>query len=326
MRIVILAVITVALLLGVIELAFRISGGFPVVETGMSSTEFQWKVQRAEAAKNIFVIGDSRIGWGFAERIFSEEIAKAQSANIVGFNAGLPGTSATSLVRYIVAKESKTKPGIMVINFSPGGFYFFPDYPVSPADKLKYQDILDDKIRIFLQERIYTFDREYTHLYKQFKEGKHPSKRDAVWMSRTVFPDGFINAHGQYNDGTPFDPAEYQLKNYEEILKRISSNQQTYLARKEAAVKTIQQAKDAGWKIVIIRLPVGPRMRQLEEQLPQQFRLETVAGELGLEYIDYNQDMRVNNLSTLDESHLTPESAREMARILALDLLDLLFK
>ena len=74
------------------------------------------------------------------------------------------------------------------------------------------------------------------------------------------------------------------------------------------------------WQIVMIRLPVGTQMREVEDKLPEALKPARLAAELHLPFIDYNQDARTRDFKTLDESHLTPDSARKIAPILAADL------
>jgi hypothetical protein len=65
-------------------------------------------------------------------------------------------------------------------------------------------------------------------------------------------------------------------------------------------------------------------MRALEERLPERWSPEALAAELGIPFLDYEGDPRAAGLRTQDESHLDPESARGMARLLARDLDELL--
>ena len=63
-----------------------------------------------------------------------------------------------------------------------------------------------------------------------------------------------------------------------------------------------------------------PEMRQLEEKLPKYLRPESIAHEASIQFIDYQFDSRTSCLSTMDESHLSPTSAINIAPILAQDI------
>jgi hypothetical protein len=72
--------------------------------------------------------------------------------------------------------------------------------------------------------------------------------------------------------------------------------------------------------VLLIRLPIGPRMVNLERSLVPEMSFEGTAASLQVPAVDYLRDPRAAALSTQDESHLAPDSARAFAKILADDL------
>ncbi len=58
----------------------------------------------------------------------------------------------------------------------------------------------------------------------------------------------------------------------------------------------------------------------MEAALPLELQPETLAKEMSIPYVDYGVTPEGQRLSTQDESHLTPDSARAAALILAKDV------
>ena len=82
----------------------------------------------------------------------------------------------------------------------------------------------------------------------------------------------------------------------------------------------IRDAENSGWRVVLVRFPLGSHLRQLEDSLPTELDASTLARELRIPYLDYSGDSRTAGLATLDGSHMTPVSAREFAPVLASDV------
>ena len=82
----------------------------------------------------------------------------------------------------------------------------------------------------------------------------------------------------------------------------------------------VREAVDKGWRVVLIRIPVGGQMLAMETALPEDLHLEAAARELNVLTVDYQYDPRLSGFTTVDESHLTPEAARRMAEVLADDV------
>ena len=58
----------------------------------------------------------------------------------------------------------------------------------------------------------------------------------------------------------------------------------------------------------------------MEAALPLELQPETLAKEMSIPYVDYGVTPEGQRLSTQDESHLTPDSARAAAPMLANDV------
>jgi hypothetical protein len=234
---------------------------------------------------------------------------------------GLAGGGASPILHYLrdhVSQHPATH-GMLVINYSPGFIYYFSN-GVSEENPNPKDVGLKRTIRYLLSS---IFTASIQSLPEDFKLlGKEAHRK--YWASRTVFPDGFVNAQLLSTDGKPFDAAQNQLDYYTSI---ILENSPARLAKanesRKSFVDSLKYFSTKNWQVVLIRLPIGKRMRALENKLPEAFKLEELATDLGLPFIDYNQDPRTQNLETLDESHLTPHAARLFARILASDLMRL---
>jgi hypothetical protein len=236
----------------------------------------------------------------------------------LAINAALPGISVESIVKYIL--NVSTDPGVLVINYSAASFYMVNNR-VEAIPDLKLQDFVDDKIITFLSSKIYIFDKGkplLDHFIEFIKKGTITPKID--WISRTKFSDGFFSATLCSNNNSVINLGQYQVKSYQEGIAKKLEQPEELKIRREEIIEIIRKAQRLGWTVVLVRLPIGENMEKVENQLPAEFRPEAIAKELSLRFIDYNHSMIPADIVTVDESHLTPDSARKFAVILAKDL------
>lgn len=317
MRSILCGVVISALLIGGLEYAYRRTGGVPSLVPGKTVFELQYRLQQTKADRVVYVIGDSRVDWGFGDRLFSRYIRKIMNADIQAVNAGLSAGSTRDIMNFIVKNHPNPKPGILIINFSPASFYHFKTEFGGFVSHIKRQDILDHRIANYLAEKIYTFGQKWRALYRHFQEYRRYGFRVQFgWFSRTLFPEGFVNAKGRNNDGTENipDPAYYR-----KLFMRIVKNLEYYMHRKKRTLRAIRRAKEAGWQVLMIRMPIGEEMALIESKLPDELLPVEIAHEAGLFFKDYEADPRTADLPS-DGSHLYPESARIMSKILAEDV------
>ena len=324
MRAIILAIGVSIAAISATELLFRATGGVPSIPLGKTPVEFQWKIKRAEPGQTIFVVGDSRIEWGFAEHVFNRELQSHGGKRMCAVNAGFPAASAASIVKYIL-QNHPGQPGVMAINFSPCSFFQFAGSPGNGVKTPKVQDLIDDRISCFMKERLWTYGRRPTVLLKHLGQTlNHSVQREVIWYGRTVFPEGFVRVKGRYNDGSVFDQRSWTLNAYRKMFDSLNKERDSYTKRKVELAQIIQEAREAGWKILLLRLPVGQEMLKLEGDLPKELSFAQVVAELGLPCLDYQADPRMEHFTTVDESHLTSESAREIAMLLSQDIWEFL--
>ena len=244
---------------------------------------------------------------------------------VSAINAGVPAASIVANMKYILKLQANRQPQAMVVNFSPVGFYQFQNFPGPQIPGLKIQDLLDDRLDSYLAEWLWTRGRP-EELADHFGAYWRTRKiwRAVTWVSRSTFADGFMNATLAYSDGSPMDAGAYQLLYFGEFVAGVRENPAAARLRRDEISGVIRAARAAGWTVVLVRFPIGARMRDLEAELPPDLRPDALALAVGVPFLDYTEDPRTAGLATLDESHLTPDSAREMARILAHDLFPLL--
>ena len=199
------------------------------------------------------------------------------------------------------------------------------NFPGPPIPGLKIQDLLDDRLDSYLAEWLWTRGRpeELSDYFVPYLR-TGIIRRGAGWVSRSSFPDGFMNATLNIRGGLPTDAAAYQLANFGQFVAEVRENPAAARLRRDEISGVIRAARAAGWTVVLVRFPIGARMRDLEAGLPPDLHPDALARDVGVGLLDYTEDPRTVGLATLDESHLTPDSAREMARILAHDLFPLL--
>jgi hypothetical protein len=321
MRAILGAIVFTGLILLGVEYGFRKSGGMPSIIPGKTPFEFQWKIQNTQAQRIIYVVGDSRVDWGFGDRLFSKVISGLQPADIKGFNAGLSAGSTRRIIEFILENHNSKEPGILVLNYSPAGFFHFNTSPGKALSAIKLQDFLDHRISLSLSEKLYSFGRGWRYLYHHFQQYfQNGYILQFGWFSRKLFSEGFVNAIGGYNDGSFYVP---DLGYYTDLFHRFGEKMDFYTGQKEKLFQVVREAMSLGWDVILIRLPIGKVMRNIESRLPEELLPEKIANRLKIPFIDYDSDPRTADLHT-DESHLTPDSARAMSHILAQDMVNYL--
>jgi hypothetical protein len=237
-------------------------------------------------------------------------------------NAGLPGTSVSSIIQLLLKPQVTPGPAILILNYSPAGFYHFGPRPARYAMDVKAQDYLDEKIRATIKQYLYTFDQPWRHVARRLSwlQKLHEIPRTVGFTGRRVYEDGFVNGFLGHSDGSTVDPASFQLDYYRSIVPHMKVEMSSSLLRKAEIYSLVRQAHSMGWMVALVRLPVGAMMREVEAALPLELQPEILATEMGIPYVDYGATPDGQRLATQDESHLTPDSARTMAVILANDI------
>ena len=279
---------------------------------GWTTEEYVEHASRVNLDRDVVILGDSRVGWGIAEKSITEAMHKLLgAADVTVFNLGLPGTSVAAEIDFLRRHQwtgRSANGGIMMIHYSPAGWYSFTGNIDQPTGTK--ESTIDRAARSVITTNS-SLLREDLGLSSQHER--------CYWSSRTVFPEGFVNGTRVCGGGRPFDKSLAQLDTYRSIF---SSRQFTSSAelRKRALIGKIRQLQADGWRVVMLRLPLGPRMRQVDESIAADLQGAVIAAELGVPFIDYVSDPRAAEVRTQDESHLTPDSALRLAPILAADL------
>jgi hypothetical protein len=302
------------------ETAYRLAGGLTSAIPGHTKVEFQHIARSAKPEKSVLVVGDSRVGWGFSPGAFDTALHAAGPADLKAVNAGLPGTGVAPTLRYLRKVFGKHRPACVVINYSTAGFYHFGADLIDPhASEITLQDISDDQMTTWLKMRSGTYQQPYEKIAKRIQVGFRPdAPREIDFVSRTVYPDGMINGRLAASDRKPIDAPAYQLESYRTIIDGLlTKHAERGPTRRAELVKLLGELKADGWNLRLVRLPTGRRMREVERQLPDALQPRAIATELEIPFHDYGDDSATADLATIDESHLTPESAREVSRHLA---------
>ncbi len=323
MKALLLAAVTAVTIIAAVEITFRQTGGVSNVPHGSTPIEFQWKLRHVQQERLTYFIGDSRVEWGFPEDTFNAECARHGACNLRGVSAAGPGSSAGAILRYVLDNH-QGPPGTLVLNYSPCSFYRFVEDPGPAKADLKLQDYLDDRLTTTLQEYLFTYGRRPSVTAKHFlsvlREGP---VQDVIFFNRG-YVSGVRRLDGRFNDGTPFDMRTYQLLAYRKMFSFMRNESHLHAKRREELVSLVGRARAQGWRILLIRIPIGDTLYAMEAALPEDVHLEYTARVLDIPLLDYQHDVRTQHLQTLDDSHLTPQSAQEMARILAEDLAQVL--
>jgi hypothetical protein len=313
---------TAAVLIAGTEVAYRMAGGLTSAIPGHTKVEFQQIARHVKPEQSVLVVGDSRVGWGFSPASFDTALRSAGRTDLKAVNAGLPGTGVVPTLRYLRKVFGKRRPALVVVNYSTAGFYHFGADLIDPhAGEITLQDISDDRMTTWLKARSGTYQQPYEKISKRLQVGFGSSApREIDFVARTVYPDGMINGTLAASDRKPVDLPAYQLESYATIIDKLIQQPERGRTRREELVKLLAELKADGWNLRLVRLPTGKRMRPIEDRLPAELQPATLANELQIPFHDYSEDSATADLATVDESHLTPESAREVSRRLAEEL------
>ena len=311
--ILVLAAATMLTLLGAESLhrAFAVPQSiFP----GWSSEEFETRVESIDPARDCVFVGDSRVGWGVADKLVTAALYKYPNAPARALNLGMAASGIDDILGYI-RRRVRGKGAVMMINYSPAAFFWFSstlEPPIKPTANaaLEISDrhtLVDRYFNMAITTDLHKIPADVSTFISAMQGEHRPPKK--YWESRTVFPEGFVNAHFVSEDGKPVDFAEYQLETYRDTF---------HAKQKPAALQNLANAfRKDGWNVVMFRLPIGPRMQALEDTLPLDLKPASVAAAAGVPLIDFQTDPRTRKFQTQDQSHLTPASARAIAPFLA---------
>lgn len=297
--------------------------GTPVEQIpGWTNAEYVERASKVKIDRDVVFLGDSRVGWGIAEKSITDELRKHGALDVTAFNLGLPGTSIEKEIDFLRLQWAgrSANGGIMMIHYSPTSWYSFKGTiaPLSDGGQGAKDTAIDRAFRSVVTTNPSLIKQDVQIIIHQGIKS-HNSK--CYWGARTVFAEGFVNGTLVCNDGLPFDKAQKQLDYYRSILTSREFKGPATAQRKATLFKKIRQLQADGWRIVMVRLPIGPRMRQIDESIATDLQGSAVAAELGVPFVDYLSSLAAADILTQDESHLTPDSARRIAPILAADMM-----
>lgn len=311
------------MLIGTAEAAFRWAGGAPDALPSRTPIDFQWKLGHAKVKSGVFVVGDSRVSAGFSEGQFDDALRAVGRGTYSGINAGMSASPIADVLHYVrLLRKAREPAGILVVNYSPMGFYHFKSTLVPPVvQQVSTQDWIDDRIDMWIKSRVFCWHRPGEAVYAAIRNrlaGK--PNPEVYWSDRTEYRDGLVSAHLKRNDGSPLRPDEYELDYYGTVCGELNANDPEVAERRSTILAEIAAARNDGWRVVLVRAPIGQRMLATEAVVPASLFALRVAADAHIPFWDYQHDVRLGMMTTLDESHLTPESARRFSRVLAEDV------
>lgn len=275
---------------------------------GWSDAEYDWRVTSVTRNDTAF-IGDSRVGWGLAEEVVTKELMARQISGRA-FNLGYGSGGLIELLDYLAARRME-RPRLLVLAVSPASLFDFTGSPSIPSNGV--HPLMDVHMKPVL-------DRFLPGGYRRIIQGLQsfwvPPPARLVWSNRVVHREGVVNAELRWTDDQPFDVGEYQLQSYAKIIASMPGASDRRI-RLIAKIRTLQAD---GWRVSMIRMPVGKRMRDIEMGIPETLSFRGIAEDAGVQLIDYTEDHRTRDLPTIDQSHLTVPAARDFAAIVARDL------
>jgi hypothetical protein len=284
------------------------------VAPGWTQKELRRRLADVEP-RDIVIIGDSRVGWGVADRLVTT-LLEQRGYHCRVRNLGVAGGGAREVLLSLgqqLLTERQIDRGVLVFAFSPAFAYAFSNGLGNQRGRVlnSVETALDTFFETFLVAAP-------SRLFEDIKWLWHP-RHISFWKSRQTFPEGFVNGRLAWSDGRPIDLDTYQIEEYREILGRITSHKAESEARGQAIVSSLLRFQMAGWEVRFIRMPVGSEMRKLESELVPEFGFAALRDRVRVPAVDYTIDLRTASLLTLDQSHLAPQSARAFANLLAAD-------
>ena len=136
---------------------------------------------------------------------------------------------------------------------------------------------------------------------------------DYTTATERLHPDGWL----EVNINT--DSAQVRARTARKLLdyRRLAATQHLSAGRLQALRQTVQLLQKHG-RVVLVRLPVGPSLLQLEQAYQPNFdaRMRRLASELAVPYLDYS----VQPYATTDGNHLQRTASTLFSLQLATDL------
>ena len=136
---------------------------------------------------------------------------------------------------------------------------------------------------------------------------------DFATATERLHPDGWL----EVNIG--FDPAQVRARTARKLLdyQQLAATQHLSAGRLAALRHTIEFLKPHG-RVVLVRLPVGPGLRALEQQYQPGFQrqMQQLAAAFAVQYLDYS----TAPYATTDGNHLQKEASAGFSQRLANDL------
>lgn len=301
------------LLFTAVEYSFRSIGGLPTVTPGLTPIEAKWKVQQMGGRPTLFIIGDSRVGWGVSAATFSEEAQRQGLKVLPVVTLGIPGNSIPSVLDHLLAWHNG--PATVLVAYSPASFFHFGNQLGDiQHSKLTLQDVLDEQIDISMKEWVYSYHMRFTSLLNFFRtHWNGPFKREVNWVARSFTKDGLAQASLGSNDHSAVDIAGHQLDSYQRVIDALLANPEAIQRGNAEFTRTVGIARGRGWRIVLFRMPTGAPIQSVESGLSRLIVPQEIARMTGLPFVDLDSAEMSRHFSYVDQSHLTPSSARSLS-------------
>ena len=136
---------------------------------------------------------------------------------------------------------------------------------------------------------------------------------DFATATERLHPDGWL----EVNIG--LDSAQVRARTARKLLdyQKLAATQHLAAGRLAALRQTIEFLKSHG-RVVLVRLPVGPGLRALEDQYQPNFgrQMQQMAAGFSLQYLDYS----AAPYATTDGNHLQKNASQKFSEQLAADL------
>jgi hypothetical protein len=286
---------------------------------GWTAAELEERLSGFDLQKDVAVIGDSRVGWGIAEKLVTHEL-RSRGVDTTVHNLGI----AAGGFRKIMERLQHLGPSsaVLVVSYTPAFLYAFDAGPLK-------EDRGRTRSEKWIERRINEVAQTYLPVSPSLfmDDIRKALVRPAgviFWSSRTVYPEGFVGAVLSSSDGAPVNSAQYQFNYYSTVLHNIALHSNEANRAKQNFIATVGELRANGWRVMIIRLPIGDELLALEKAIPPQLQFEAIADALGVPFVDFTKG--ATTLESADGSHLTPQSARRFAPMLASEIRRLLYK
>lgn len=314
-RLIVSAALIAICALGALEGGLRLMGYQP---DGGYKQPREWSAHLADGDGKLLIVGDSRAAWGVSCEAVERGRAAAWGRPMACSNGAVIWGHLPTLLPRLAAGE--ITPRLLVIGISPASLYspvFQREFAPMAAGfaPLSATERLDVATRRWIRSHLVIAASDLSTLGQMIlgrAAQKVRHRQDDAGWNRMSFAPGALEA-----------ARRFQISAYSRQFLRPLGEQgapdpdghiaEADLQAAEAEVlAAVARLRQRGVKIVMVRLPIGPEVAEVEASLSLARRLAPLAEAAGVPYRDFT----ALGLAVADESHMDEAEAARFSEAL----------